>query len=376
MLERKRPRLHVFFGAGGVGKTTLSAGYAIHLAQSGRNVGLLSIDPARRLQSALGAGAIQESGTQIMERTPTQGSLHAAMLNLEDSLQRWIAEAHLSAANSEQLLNHPFYKAVAQKIATAIETLAPVRMAEWLEMYPDTDDLIIDTAPGLHAVDFIDRPERMLAFLDSKILEWLKWFAGDAQEANFFQKTIRGGAQMILKGLGKAGGEGILLGLAELLLMLDQVLFRIMDRLAAARLWLQDPQTRIYLVCAVRDDSVAVVESLASILQAKGMQAHATVLNRTIPPELITEFPRQFSANKSTTALPSTGSVSTPPRAQDLLQDYITAMIAMQSELEARLQNKGRVVLLPVLSDLEDKSELRLTDLASLGSILARQLPC
>ena len=217
MLERKRPRLHVFFGAGGVGKTTLSAGYAIHLAQSGRNVGLLSIDPARRLQSALGAGAIQESGTQIMERTPTQGSLHAAMLNLEDSLQRWIAEAHLSAANSEQLLNHPFYKAVAQKIATAIETLAPVRMAEWLEMYPDTDDLIIDTAPGLHAVDFIDRPERMLAFLDSKILEWLKWFAGDAQEANFFQKTIRGGAQMILKGVRE---QAALLGIAGVALKL------------------------------------------------------------------------------------------------------------------------------------------------------------
>lgn len=47
-------RLHVFVGGGGVGKTTLSAGYALALAQSGKRVGLLGIDPAKRLQSALG----------------------------------------------------------------------------------------------------------------------------------------------------------------------------------------------------------------------------------------------------------------------------------------------------------------------------------
>ena len=34
-------RLHVLVGSGGVGKTTLSAGYALALARSGRRVGLL-----------------------------------------------------------------------------------------------------------------------------------------------------------------------------------------------------------------------------------------------------------------------------------------------------------------------------------------------
>ena len=47
-------RLHVLLGAGGVGKTTLAAGYAVALARAGGRVGLLGIDPARRLSGALG----------------------------------------------------------------------------------------------------------------------------------------------------------------------------------------------------------------------------------------------------------------------------------------------------------------------------------
>src|ERR1700722_818608 len=44
----------VCVGAGGVGKTTVSAALALGLAMEGRKVVVISIDPARRLASALG----------------------------------------------------------------------------------------------------------------------------------------------------------------------------------------------------------------------------------------------------------------------------------------------------------------------------------
>lgn len=55
MAAQDNPKLYIFLGAGGVGKTTLSASFAISLAHEGRNVGLLSIDPAKSYNRRLGS---------------------------------------------------------------------------------------------------------------------------------------------------------------------------------------------------------------------------------------------------------------------------------------------------------------------------------
>ena len=47
-------RVVVCCGAGGVGKTTTAAAIALRAAEYGRNVCVLTIDPARRLAQALG----------------------------------------------------------------------------------------------------------------------------------------------------------------------------------------------------------------------------------------------------------------------------------------------------------------------------------
>ena len=41
-------------GVGGVGKTTISTALALFYANSGKKVALITIDPAKRLQDALG----------------------------------------------------------------------------------------------------------------------------------------------------------------------------------------------------------------------------------------------------------------------------------------------------------------------------------
>lgn len=47
-------RVVVCCGAGGVGKTTTAAAIALRAAEYGRNVCVLTIDPAKRLAQALG----------------------------------------------------------------------------------------------------------------------------------------------------------------------------------------------------------------------------------------------------------------------------------------------------------------------------------
>jgi len=364
----RKTRLHIFLGAGGVGKTTLSASLAIHLAFQGRKVGLLSIDPAKRLKTALGAGDIDESGQIFWQKghdnklcskeQNNHGQLRAAILSLPDSLKRWIRDEGLEGDHEETLFSHPLFQTVAEKIASATETLAPIRMAEWTEQFQDTDDLIIDTAPGIHAVDFLIRPERLLAFFDSKILEWLKWFAGgDEESAGFIQKMVRGGAKQILKALGKVGGENILLSLGELLLMMDKVMFRMVDRLEEARQWIRHESTDIVIVCSPRDDAISVARELSKILTENGMNQSRILLNRSIPESFFDD--QEVTGLYQTTEFPA-------DNFENLFRHYLQSAHSIRKSIMARL-GETKVTEVPVLSGLEEAGDLRLEELDRLG---------
>ena len=169
---KKLPRLTVFLGAGGVGKTTLSAGYAVALAEQGLKVGLMSIDPAKRLKSALGVNELPELGCVIEvgnsqnshDDKKNGGQLIAALLLVGDSLKRWVKAEGLSQTAEQRLFLNPLFRAISEKLATATDTFAAVRMAEWVELHPELDELIIDTAPGIHAIDFLSKPENSSHF--------------------------------------------------------------------------------------------------------------------------------------------------------------------------------------------------------------------
>ncbi|MCB1169399.1 MAG: hypothetical protein KDK25_03650 [Leptospiraceae bacterium] len=357
------PRLVVFLGAGGVGKTTLSASYAAYLAEQGHTVGLISIDPAKRLQSAFGGSGITEEGN-IIHESPTGGSLRGCMLDLSGSLRRWIRAEGLQQDHEDRLFAHPLFRTVTEKIATATETLAPVRMAEWLEQYPQTDYLIIDTAPGIHAVDFVTRPERLLAFLDSKILEWLQWFAGSGDDANWFQKMVRGGARGILQALGRIGGENLILSLGEMLLLLDKVFFRMVGRLQEARKWLSHPSTEIYTVAALRDDAISVARELSRLMSEQKIQPDALLLNRALSYALLTRKRSLESARPSN-------------ESEELMKRFVLSMIEKQEQIQASISSSGdfkSVFTLPVMANLENRSELRIQDLRDLGEALYTQI--
>ncbi|MCB1170681.1 MAG: hypothetical protein KDK25_10120, partial [Leptospiraceae bacterium] len=339
------------------------ASYAAYLAQQGHTVGLISIDPAKRLQSAFGGSGITEEGSIIYEN-PAGGSLRGCMLDLSGSLRRWIRAEGLQQDHEDRLFAHPLFRTVTEKIATATETLAPVRMAEWLEQYPQTDYLIIDTAPGIHAVDFVTRPERLLAFLDSKILEWLQWFAGSGDDANWFQKMVRGGARGILQALGRIGGENLILSLGEMLLLLDKVFFRMVGRLQEARKWLSHPSTEIYTVAALRDDAISVARELSRLMAEQNIQPDALLLNRALSYALLTQKRSLESARAAN-------------ESEQLLQKFVLSMIEKQEQIQRSIASSGdfgSVFTLPVMANLENRSELRIQDLRDLGEALHTQL--
>ena len=79
-----KTRLHIFIGTGGVGKTTLSAAWALRQAQSGARVALITIDPARRLAQSLGLSELAPE----LSLTPISERLWVMMLDQASSAQR------------------------------------------------------------------------------------------------------------------------------------------------------------------------------------------------------------------------------------------------------------------------------------------------
>ncbi len=76
-------RVCVCVGAGGVGKTTVSAALALGLAARGRKVAVVSIDPARRLASALGLRELTGEPRRIDPRTLADPALRAVCPGIE-----------------------------------------------------------------------------------------------------------------------------------------------------------------------------------------------------------------------------------------------------------------------------------------------------
>lgn len=275
-------RLHVLVGSGGVGKTTLSAGYALALARAGRRVGLLGIDPAKRLQSALGLTL-----PDLEVKVPAPGELSAALLRPADCLRRWAREACADDARRARLESNAFFLAMADRLAGASDLLAAVRMAEWPERDPSLTDLVVDTAPGLNAVEFLQRPKTLVAFVEGRLVTWLRWLARGRGGA--FGGLVRSGARAV-GGLARIGGTKMLFELADFLLLVEDVLTPMMTRLEHAQQWLKRADTEVLLVTAVRDEAVTTVAQFTAALKGVGITPAAVVVNRALPAELAAEL--------------------------------------------------------------------------------------
>jgi anion-transporting ArsA/GET3 family ATPase len=339
-------RLHVLLGAGGVGKTTLAAGYALALARSGRRVGLLGIDPSRRLQGALGV-ELPDLDVDV----PLAAGLRAAVLRPEESMRRWAADTIPDASARDRLLANAFFLALSDRLATATDLFAAARVAEWAERDPTLDDLVVDTAPGLDAIEFLRKPQRLTAFLEGSLVAWLRR-AGGASPG-----VVAHGARRILGGLARIGGSKLVVELADLVTLAHDLFLQMLHRVERTQRWLAMPETEILLVTTVREDALYGARRIADALRAENLGPSAVVLNRAVSPEAMQEL----------TALAAR---PLPPETHPFVR-YAASYVAVQRAISESLGELAqRLVLVPTSGGLDGHE--RADVLARLGDALTR----
>jgi anion-transporting ArsA/GET3 family ATPase len=339
------PRLTLLLGAGGVGKTTLSAALGLAHARAGRRAALLSVDPARRLRTALGLAEVPEHGARVA-LAGAAGTLDAALLDPSASLRRWVAEASPGAARGD-LATNPYFVALADRLAGLADAIGCARAVEWAERDRALTELVLDTAPGLSAVELLARPDKLMAFFDGRLMRWLVRLArlGPAR---------RGGR--LLAGLGDVSGTRTLRAVGELLSALEAAAGDMVARLERARRWLRDAATSLVVVCGVSDDAAEVAAALDRAVRDLGFAPSLFVLNRAL------------AAPPGWTPLIA-GDAPAPGHA---FARYVRSYLRTQDRVRARL-GAGQVRVIDV-PDCALDAPSRLDPLAALGEPLREAL--
>lgn len=164
------PRITVVCGSGGVGKTTTSAAIGLAAARAGARVLVVTVDPARRLAQALGAGEIGHEPVSIDCGGP--GTLQVSMLDTKAGWDSLIRRHARDEATAERVLRNPLYDNITSRFVNSHDYIAMEQLNE-LSGRGDLDLVVIDTPPSRNALDLLDAPRRMREFFGGRLLQWL-----------------------------------------------------------------------------------------------------------------------------------------------------------------------------------------------------------
>ncbi len=157
----------VYLGTGGVGKTSVAAASALAKARAGHKCLVLTIDPARRLRTALGLrGDALEQRVEL--DPPASGELWAAQLDVRETLDEAV-RVHGDPKLRQRILAHQIYATIADSLAGMQELMAVERIDQIARR--GFEHIVVDTAPSRHALEFLDKPESFALLADSN---WVK----------------------------------------------------------------------------------------------------------------------------------------------------------------------------------------------------------
>jgi len=170
----REKRVVVCCGAGGVGKTTVSAAMALAAARAGRRVLVITIDPSRRLAETLGVDRdLVEAVALSPERARAvgieePGRLSTWMLDPQRISNRVVKRLSSDPAKVQALLENRVYKNITAMIAGMQEYTAVEALHEFVTS-GKYDLVILDTPPSRNALRFLDAPSRAGSVLDRRI---------------------------------------------------------------------------------------------------------------------------------------------------------------------------------------------------------------
>jgi len=286
----------VCVGPGGVGKTTVSAAIGLGLAARGKKVVVVSIDPAKRLASALGldelpgephridpeaaadgaAGA--DSGLTGGEKSEANrqvqpgGELWAMVLDSKRTFDGLIDKLAPDESTRQEVLSNRIYRELSSAVAGSQEFTAMAKLYE-LHREGGWDAIVLDTPPSRNALDFLDAPDRLTRFLDGRALKLLSAPGGLARG------VLGRGATVVFALLSRLTGVDVVGELSGFFRSLSTLTDGFRDRARGVQRLLRDERTRFLIVTSPEQEPAREAVFLSKQLQHEGMHVGGLIVN-------------------------------------------------------------------------------------------------
>jgi hypothetical protein len=118
----------------------------------------------------------------------------------------------------------------------------------------DFDLVVVDTPPAQHALDFLEAPQRLIEFLDSRVVQMLIHPAFAAGRMGF--RIFQAGARRALQVMERVSGIGFLEDISEFLLAFEGMSAGFRERAARVRGAMLGPEAAFVLVAGPGRESV------------------------------------------------------------------------------------------------------------------------
>ncbi len=276
-------RLAICLGPGGVGKTTFSAALALDNALLGRDVDVMTIDPAPRLIDALG---LEQDATELKPveldhgGKKSHGSLRAMRLDPKKTFDQLIERHAPSSTVRDAIMSGRIYQNLSNALAGVADYMAMERL---LELYKENASglIVLDTPPAEDALEFLDAPRRMVELVGSRAITLL------SSSRSFFRTPsamIDMAARAVLGAFDRITGLHLLSDVREFVTNFEGMYEGFSQRASEAQSLLHDPKTLVVLVTTTEQERIEQVCGFGAALREMKISIGAVIINRMMRP--------------------------------------------------------------------------------------------
>jgi len=261
-------------GSGGVGKTTVSATFALAAARAGRRSCVVTVDPARRLADALGVQSLPNTPSEVQGDWP--GHLHALMLDSKGTFDDLVQRYARTPEQAESILANRLYQNLAGALSGTQEYMAMEKLYELVNS-DEFDIVVVDTPPTRNALDLLDAPRRLTRFLENRLFRAL------LVPTKMSLRAVGVATQALLRTISKVAGAEIVQDAVGFFQAFEGMEDGFRSRASAVHELLADPATAYVLVTSARPDAVTEAGFFAEKLAEREVAVAALVVNRIAP---------------------------------------------------------------------------------------------
>jgi anion-transporting ArsA/GET3 family ATPase len=279
-------------GSGGVGKTTMSAAIAVRAAQLGRRTLVLTVDPAKRLATALGLDLKSDEERAVKLTAPSRassegGSLSAAMIDSKKTFDQFIATHARQPSVAERIMKNRLYQQLSTTLSGSQEFTALERLLQAVES-GRYDLVVLDTPPTKHAMDFLTAPQRINALFQDAITRW--FMSPNEKSTGLFATLVGRGTRVALRSLEVLTGSQFIEELIDFFSAVRSIQQVLRDRSAAVHSLLTGPSTKFVMVTSFDAAKLLEAKYLQGELRRLGYTMQAVIINRAFPQWLPSEI--------------------------------------------------------------------------------------